>query len=330
MSDVSTVSNKVLERMTAWAEGLLAEGHLPESSANIDTLVAQQYWEGGPGQTQSGKTTNPLDVVNGPHGSIGPFQDTQTGYQTTLDTLQQNDPAYYQSFKSNTGTDPTTNIAALGVSQWEGLNPGSSKQNKAYATNVSNSLTDLYTNQVNWGSIATTPSGTKVVSPGSQYDTFTQAMISLDGVLHSGGTVPLEMFLARAALALGFASVGLIGILGMVSGGKISASSVPNIAAGFLGGPETGLFNVVSKLGIRSKSGNAEASRDLAQQRIGLASQRETRVTADAERRAIENAQKKAQNDQRILQAQYRAKTQRKSVNLKAKQLSLTTGKIGP
>lgn len=289
-------SNNAVSQMSKWADELLKAGKLPESPANIETLVAQQEQEG------SQYPTNPLNIRNQSGGGIGPYNDTQAGITATLSTLRSMDPAYYQALQQNTGTDPAPNLTALAQSTWEGLPPGSSA-NKAYAGNVTNTLVSLYGKGAVPAEYQTTSHLNVITPSGNSADWFTNAMITLDAVMHSGGVVPFEEVMARFMAGAAFAGVGVVALISIFTGGKITGSDIPGLVAGFMGGPETGAATLLSKLGVRKARSNTPneiepARLALAQQRLQLTAAKEERVAKENEERRIAAASRTATAEQ--------------------------------
>lgn len=306
-----------IQMMQEKADELLKTGNLPQSYGNIEALTAMEYYEGGIGQTQSGGATNPWDVVNGPNGQINPFQDMATGLQKTLDTIESNDPKFYSALQQTKGSDPAPDISALSVSQWAGLNPQAAAANRQYAGNVASVLTNVYGDQSNMSVMLPNTIGGNTTVPKTGLDILTQSMVQLNSVLNAGGVFPLKAILARGALALGFAGLGVIGILSIASDSFGGIKGVPGIVAGFMGGREAGVYNLKNRLGVRTAPDTS-----LAEGRLTLAQQKESRVSAENERRRIENATKEAAESQRINLAGYRARTQRRAVKLKERQFN--------
>lgn len=94
-------------------------------------------------------------------------------------------------------------------------------------------------------------------------DIFTNLMISLNSDMNPRGSsgffswftgsaenTALKTIFTRGTFTLGFGILGVIAILGLASGGKIGGSDIPGVAAGFLAGPETGVANLLSKMGV--------------------------------------------------------------------------------
>lgn len=285
-----------LVQMTDWAESLLSSGNLPESTANIETLVAQQA------QENSQYPTNPLNIRNGPNGTITDYPDTQQGINAALGTIQQNDPAYYGALASNTTSNPAPDIAALSQSTWEGLPPGS-PANQSYAGNVANDLTSIYGGGSLPSTFTTSSNTTGVTPSGNKLDFFTSSMVYLNGVMNQGGALPLEGILSRFMIATAFAGVGFLSIVSMVTGSKNPLPDVAGVAASFLAGPEAGIATAASKLGIRTRrpatnDETAQARLSLSQQRFAFSQQRESRLAEEKQQQRITQAIRQSSADQ--------------------------------
>lgn len=150
---------------------------------------------------------------------------------------------------------------------------GASLGGGTFITDDSTGWTGASTPAVDTAAISGTPvtaQGT-TISGSAAGDPFTNLMKELEGLMTpslSGGILAaldpdsylklIIAFLLRGGLALGFFAVGAVGLIKLATGGKVGASDIPGIAAGFMAGPEAGLMNLMGRMGA---GGAVSASR---------------------------------------------------------------------
>lgn len=180
------------------------------------------------------------------------------------------------------------------------------------------------------------PNAVTTVSKQSQYDFFTQGMITLNKFLNPSSTnitavlsleiaPTLQMVLSRGVLVAGFVVFEAAALLGVLSGGKLSGGDLPGLVAGFVAGPEIGAANAFRKLGV---TGISSAQPSTSTGELTPAQQARLELQTKRENRLQEKEASSQQRNEKNYQLQtFRSKTFRREV---ARRERLTDAALGP